>query len=337
MTDDAEGEDPDPTDLKFVGPATAESLATASFGAEAISRKTVSFSMLLDAGVNPGVAARIRREHSLPWSFETEDRQDLDRRSDQIRGLGDGERAWVAASSGDWAEEETPAAETAAVDATDGPGEDDTPDLPGDWAVPEPEDGRRPEEIDLSTEIGPEDGGGERGGASVPTPDPDPDSADGERGSDGDGDGTATETDDSSGEWPEVVGSAAGTGDADSTADDTAATDGTAAASATDSDSTATATAASATDSDGTAATATEADGSGDPVAAESAWRRRSAPTPVSALSGVDESVQSTLANAGITSVRSLANADPAAVAAALDMSEAAVAELRDSAADYTE
>lgn len=282
MTDDAESERLEPTELKFVGPATAESLSTASFGPEAIRHKTVSFSMLLDAGVNPGVAARIRREHSLPWSFETEDRQDLDRRSDQIRGLGDGERAWVAASSGDWAESETDADTPDAGTADDDTPDDDTPDLPGDWAVPEPEDGRRPEEIDLSTEIGSEDEDNGSVDAVVPTPDAGPDETDSED------DNTET-------------------GASDAPAGSTVA------------------------------ASATEADGSGDPVAAESAWRRRSAPTPVSALDGVDESVQSRLADAGITSVRSLANADPAAVAAALDMTEAAVAELRDSATAYTE
>jgi hypothetical protein len=294
VTDDAESERLEPTELKFVGPATAESLSTASFGPEAIRHKTVSFSMLLDAGVNPGVAARIRREHSLPWSFETEDRQDLDRRSDQIRGLGDGERAWVAASSGDWAESETDADTPDAGTADDDTPDDDTPDLPGDWAVPEPEDGRRPEEIDLSTEIGSEDEDNGSVDAVVPTPDAGPDETDSED------DNTET-----------------GASDAPAGSTETGASDAPAGSTV--------------------AASATEADGSGDPVAAESAWRRRSAPTPVSALDGVDESVQSRLADAGITSVRSLANADPAAVAAALDMTEAAVAELRDSATAYTE
>ncbi|MFB6176866.1 MAG: helix-hairpin-helix domain-containing protein [Halobaculum sp.] len=308
MTDDGEAETQEATDLKFVGPATAESLAAASFGPEAIRRKTVSFSMLLDAGVNPGVAARIRREHSLPWSFETEDRQDLDRRSDQIRGLGDGERAWVAASSGDWTEEETPT-ETGGDGGEDGD-EDDTPDLPGDWSVPEPEDGRRPEAIDLSTEIGPEDGDRTSPDAAIPTPEP----TDTDEDHDSGGSKTTADTAESS------------PGSADSIADGQDATGNTQSATGDTSDVTA----------DGTA-TATEADGSGDPVAAESAWRQRSAPVPVSALDGVDESVRATLADAGITSVRSLASADPATVASALDMSEAAVAELRDSAAAYTE
>ncbi|MEZ3116401.1 hypothetical protein RYH80_10815 [Halobaculum sp. MBLA0147] len=103
MTADADTDEPEPTALKFVGPATAERLADAAFGAAEIAAREVSFNMLRAAGVNPGVAAKIRREHSLPWSFETEDSDgDLDRRSTQVRGLGDGERAWVAASEGDW-------------------------------------------------------------------------------------------------------------------------------------------------------------------------------------------------------------------------------------------
>lgn len=93
--------DEDVRELKFVGPATADVLADAPFDAADVRDKAVSYRMLIDAGVNPGVAARIRREHSLAWSFESEG-EDLARRSTQIRGLGDAERAWVAASSGDW-------------------------------------------------------------------------------------------------------------------------------------------------------------------------------------------------------------------------------------------
>lgn len=88
-------------ELKYVGPATATALADAPFDAADVREKVVSYRMLIDAGVNPGVAARIRREHSLAWSFESEG-EDLARRSSQVRGLGDAERAWVAASSGDW-------------------------------------------------------------------------------------------------------------------------------------------------------------------------------------------------------------------------------------------
>lgn len=93
------------TDLRFVGPATAAVLADAPFGPDDIVARRVSYRMLTDAGANPGVAARIRREHSLPWSFEGG--EDLDRRSVQIRGLRDDERAWIAASSGDWESRES--------------------------------------------------------------------------------------------------------------------------------------------------------------------------------------------------------------------------------------
>lgn len=189
--------------VKYVGPATAETLAEASFGVDDIREKAVSYRMLVDAGVNPGVAARIRREHSLAWSFESEG-DDLGRRSSQVRGLGDAERAWVAASSGDWQEEES---------------------------KPEP-------------------------------------------------DGEAA--------W---VAASGGDG--------------------------------------------AKADGSGDPVAAESAWRDRSRPTPVGSLDGVGATEAADLAEAGITSVRALASADPEAVAAALDRDADRVAELRDVAVDH--
>lgn len=85
--------------VKFVGPATADVLEAESIGPEAFERKSVSHSQLVDAGVNPGVAARIRREHSLQWSFEGG--EDLDQRAEQVRGLQDDEREWVAKSYGD--------------------------------------------------------------------------------------------------------------------------------------------------------------------------------------------------------------------------------------------
>jgi predicted flap endonuclease-1-like 5' DNA nuclease len=88
------------TDVKYVGPATAAVLEDASFGVEDIQNRTVTYEMLREAGVNPGVAGRLRREHSLSWSFEYGN--DLRDRSTQVRGLRDEERAWIAASSGDW-------------------------------------------------------------------------------------------------------------------------------------------------------------------------------------------------------------------------------------------
>ena len=89
-------------DLKFVGPATQAVLEGAGVEAAAIRERRVSHAQLVEAGVNPGVAAKIRREHSLSWSLEGG--EDLDRRADQVRGLKAGEREWDAASATDWEE-----------------------------------------------------------------------------------------------------------------------------------------------------------------------------------------------------------------------------------------
>jgi hypothetical protein len=103
MSDEGRDDPPeDPTDVRFVGPATAESLADADIEVGGILRKEVSYRQLVDAGINPGVATKLRREHSLPWSLTGSSSEDLDRRSNQVRGLKDGERAWVSASTGDW-------------------------------------------------------------------------------------------------------------------------------------------------------------------------------------------------------------------------------------------
>ncbi|WP_458204678.1 DUF7409 domain-containing protein [Haladaptatus sp. NG-SE-30] len=103
-----------PTNVQFVGPATATVIKDATFDAEDILRRNVSYEMLREAGVNPGVAGRLRREHSLSWSFGGSG-EDLTDRSNQIRGLQDEERAWIAASSGDW--EETSASTDGSGDA----------------------------------------------------------------------------------------------------------------------------------------------------------------------------------------------------------------------------
>jgi len=86
-------------DLRFVGPATAAVLADAGVEPDDVVGKRVSHAQLVEYGVNPGVAARIRREHSLQWSFEGG--EDLDQRAEQVRGLQDDERQWVAASYGE--------------------------------------------------------------------------------------------------------------------------------------------------------------------------------------------------------------------------------------------
>lgn len=88
------------TDLRFVGPATATALRAAGVSSADIAEKRVDHETLRDAGVNPGVAARIRREHSLAWSHTAGG--DLSNRAKNVGGLGDAERDWVAASSGDW-------------------------------------------------------------------------------------------------------------------------------------------------------------------------------------------------------------------------------------------
>ncbi|UPW00172.1 helix-hairpin-helix domain-containing protein [Halorussus gelatinilyticus] len=202
------------TDIHFVGPATAEVLARAEFDATGIPEKTVSYEMLQDAGVNPGVATRLRKKHSLHWSFggEEEDDDSLERRSEKVRGLQDGERAWVAASSGDWEDEDPePTAE-----ATTG----------GDWS---PSDAESP----------------------------------------------------ASGEPAEAT-----------------------------------------------------TDGSGAAEAAEAAWRERSRPDPVTDVPGVDDRIAEILANGGITSVRSLATADPEHVADSLELDSELVTEWRDAARD---
>ena len=89
-------------ELRFVGPATEAKLVEAGFDAAAILGKSVSFVGLVEVGVDPGVAARLRREYSLPWSNESTTGARLSRRASHVRGLRDDERSWIEAS---WAEE----------------------------------------------------------------------------------------------------------------------------------------------------------------------------------------------------------------------------------------
>ena len=237
-SEDADGDSgEEPADLKWVGPATAAVFEAGELSAADVRDKRVSFRMLVDAGVNPGVAAKIRREHSLSWSFEAGD--GLDSRSTQVRGLGSEEAAWVAASAGDW---ESSDDEDADADTT----------ASGDWT-------------------------------------------------------------------PTGTGSAAGADD--DGAGDTPATDA----------ESAWVSASKADDPDSTVA-----DGSGDPVAAEAAWRTRSKPTPLSTLDVVadDPDAEGLLGEAGITSVRSLATADPEHVADVLDIANERVASWHAAALD---
>lgn len=196
------------TDLKFVGPATETVLENAGVRTADIAERRVSHAQLVEFGVNPGVAARIRREHSLSWSLEGG--EDLDRRAEQVRGLQDGERAWVAASSEGWDRD------AAEARASTGSEEEDAEDAEAAWRDtqwPIQEEDR--EEID-----------------------------------------------------------------------------------------------------------------------AEAAWRADSKPTPVTSLDGIGEAYAKQLAEAGIQSVRSLANCDPERVADSLGLSEEQVRSWRESARD---
>lgn len=107
-TDERDGDAVSPTRLVFgmgstpervdprIEPAEREALEEAGLEPDDVSSKEYSYRMLLDAGVEESVADALRRRLSLPWSFETDG--DLDRRSAEVRGLGEAERAWIAAS-----------------------------------------------------------------------------------------------------------------------------------------------------------------------------------------------------------------------------------------------
>jgi hypothetical protein len=218
-------------DLQHVGPATADALAAAAVTHEDVTGKRVSHAQLVAHGVNPGVAARLRREYSLQWSFEGG--EDLDRRAEQVRGLKDDERQWVAASYGDDAE-------------ADGSG--DAVAEEADWQATATASGE------------------ESSAADSP-----------ERATDEDAEAAWRE-----GSWP-----------------------------------------------NGDDGESFESD--------EAAWREASTPTPVTALEAVDEDAAAMLAQAGITSVRSLATAHVNQVADSLGVSGDRVAALRDAAREHAE
>jgi len=226
----------EPTELKFIGPATAEVVAAAEFSAQDVLDKDVSYNMLRDAGVNPGVAAKIRRYHSLSWAFDSGG--DLDRRSEQVRGLQDEERAWVADSGiGD---DESAAEDASGTDAED------------EWVA---------------------------------------DASDGEA----DTAGPFADTDaeeDSEAAW--VADAGVGTESA-------------------------------------------TADGSGNQLAAESAWRERSKPTPLTDISGIGDAYSNQLAEAGVTSVRSLATASPELLSDVTGIPEGKVAEWHQQASELAD
>jgi len=235
-----------PTDLKYVGPATASAIEAAEFSARDVAEKEVSYRMLLEAGVNPGVAAKIRRHHSLAWSFDNDG--DLDRRSAQVRGLQEDEAAWVA-DSGIGADDREDAADADAADEADAEvAEDAEIDVDEDPETEEPvfadETGADEDEEAAWVASATDD-------VSIERLDPD-------------------EEDEEDEEAAWIAGATPDSDDASATAD-----------------------------------------GSGDPLAAEAAWRERSKPTPLTEVSGIGEEYADQLAEAGVTSVRSLATASP--------------------------
>lgn len=89
-----------PTDLPLVGPATAAAIDAADFDATDIAERRVSYVMLREAGINPGVAARMRRHYSLVWAFRWRfGGEDLPDRAAQVRGFEAPERSWVDESA----------------------------------------------------------------------------------------------------------------------------------------------------------------------------------------------------------------------------------------------
>lgn len=87
--------------IRTVRPEEREVLEAADLDPEGVPRKEYSYRTLLEADVDEEVADALRRRFSLPWSFDADG--DLDRRSSEVKGLGEAERAWVAASADeDW-------------------------------------------------------------------------------------------------------------------------------------------------------------------------------------------------------------------------------------------
>ncbi|WP_254764260.1 hypothetical protein [Natrinema marinum] len=76
-------------------------LERADIDPDDIPEKEYSYRLLLDEGLDEDTADTLRRRFSLPWSFDSSG--DLDRRSSEVRGLGNAEREWIAVSGDeDW-------------------------------------------------------------------------------------------------------------------------------------------------------------------------------------------------------------------------------------------
>jgi len=107
--------------LPAVTSDAAARLSAAGLTAADLTAGRVSRADLVEAGVAEGDADRIRRAHGLAWSFHVGD-GDLVRRAARVRGLMAGERAWVAASEGDWEGAGRVAADGAETDLAEVPG-----------------------------------------------------------------------------------------------------------------------------------------------------------------------------------------------------------------------
>jgi predicted flap endonuclease-1-like 5' DNA nuclease len=92
----------DRTTLPRVDEADAAAMADAGVEAVDVRERAVSYRDLLGAGVDRETATALRREFSLPYS--TRFGEGIEDRSDEVSGLQDGERDWVAASASDWEE-----------------------------------------------------------------------------------------------------------------------------------------------------------------------------------------------------------------------------------------
>ncbi|AEH37263.1 hypothetical protein [Halopiger xanaduensis] len=119
-------------------------LEAADVDPDAVLEKEYSYRMLLDEGVAESTADALRRRFSLPWSFEGDGDDDLERRSNEIRGLGAAEREWIAVSG----DEEWQAFEYEAVsESTDDRSDAEDDERP--WPRPTP--------ITAVTGVGPDD------------------------------------------------------------------------------------------------------------------------------------------------------------------------------------
>jgi hypothetical protein len=277
-------------DLRFVGPKTAATLESTPIDVDDVVRKRVSYRDLTEHGVNPGVAAKIRREHSLSWSFDAED-TDLSRRSTQVRGLDDEERAWIAASSTDWSDADAP---DEAEAADDGPNSDAALDAAGGADADAESEWRRTQS------------------AASDAPD----------------DETAVTDEEAA--WRRET-DVSGTSDAAGAADATDAADAVDGEAAWREQSRQSSGRDGTVTDEEAAWRRQSAGGDDDrddaSRSAEVAWREQSAPTPVTVLEAVDEDDAARLADAGVGSIRRLATADPESIADALELDESMVAE----------